>query len=74
MSVVELLKIVQTLPPRERQKFVRAVLALDEDVPTQPPKITSRVKWPNVEARARRIFGDRVLPNLVLLEREEAAF
>jgi hypothetical protein len=74
MSVVELLKIVQALPPRERQKFVLAVLALDEDVPTRPPKITSRVKWPNVEARAKRIFGDRVLPNLILLEREEAAF
>ncbi len=74
MSVVELLKQVQALPPRERQKFVLAVLALEEEVPTRPPKITSHVKWPNVEARAKRIFGDRVLPNLILLEREEAAF
>lgn len=74
MSVVELLKQVQALPPRERQKFVLAVLALEEDAPTRPPKITRRVKWPNVEARAKRIFGDRVLPNLILLEREEAAF
>jgi len=32
------------------------------------------VKWPDVEARAKRIFGDRVLPNLVLVEREETAF
>jgi hypothetical protein len=32
-----------------------------------------RVKWPDVEARARRIFGDRKLPNLVLMEREEEA-
>jgi len=74
MSVVELLKQVQALPPRERQKFVLAVLTLEEDVPPRPPKITRRVKWPNVEARAKRIFGDRVLPNLILLEREEAAF
>jgi hypothetical protein len=74
MSVVELLKQVQALPSRERQKFVLAVLTLEEDVPPRPPKITRRVKWPNVEARAKRIFGDRVLPNLILLEREEAAF
>jgi hypothetical protein len=31
------------------------------------------VTWPDIEARAKRIFGDPVLPNLVLLEREEAA-
>ena len=30
-----------------------------------------RVEWPDVQARTKRIFGDRVLPNLVLLEREE---
>ena len=35
---------------------------------------TKRVKWPDVEARAKRIFGKRVLPNLVLLEREESPF
>jgi hypothetical protein len=74
MSVDELLKQVQALPPRQRQKFVRAVLALEEEVPARTPKITRRVKWPNVEARAKRIFGDRVLPNLILLEREEAPF
>lgn len=74
MSVAELLKQVQALPPRERQKFLRAVLALEEEVPTRPPKIARRVQWPDVEARAKHIFGDRVLPNLILLEREEAAF
>jgi hypothetical protein len=29
------------------------------------------VTWPDVEVRGRRIVGDRVLPNLVLLERGE---
>ena len=37
-------------------------------------KKAKQVKWPDVEARAKRIFGDRRLPNLVLLEREERAF
>jgi hypothetical protein len=31
---------------------------------------TKRVKWPDIEARAKRIFGNRMLPNLVLLDRE----
>ena len=74
MSAIELLKQVKALPPRERQKFVRAILTLEEDATHPATAKARRVKWPDVEARARRIFGERVLPNLVLLEREEAAF
>ena len=73
MSAVELLKQVRALPSRERQKFVLSVLALEEGAPARIEKTTRRVKWPDVEARAKRIFGNRVLPNLVLLEREESA-
>jgi hypothetical protein len=47
---------------------------LEEESPFSPSKQTKRVAWPDVEARAKRIFGDRVLPNLVLLEREENPF
>jgi hypothetical protein len=74
MSVVELLKHVKALPPREREKLFLAILALDEEAPAPSKGKTARVKWPDVEARAKRIFGNRVLPNLVLLEREEAPF
>lgn len=74
MSAVELLKQVKTLSARERQRFLVEILTLEEAEPPPPAARTQRVKWPDVEARARRIFGDRVLPNLVLLEREEAAF
>jgi len=73
MSAVELLEKVKSLPAREREKFLWAVLALD-DKPTARAKIaTQRAQWPDVEARAKRTFGRRVLPNLVLWEREEAA-
>ena len=72
MSALELLKQVKGMPAREREKFLRAVLTLEEKSPAHSGGKTRRVKWPDVEARARRIFGDRVLPNLVLLEREEA--
>lgn len=71
MSTGELLKQVKALPRRERQKVFRAILALEEDEQAQRPIKTKRVKWPDVEARAKRIFGNNVLPNLVLLDREE---
>jgi hypothetical protein len=74
MSATELLRQVQALPARERRKFVMAVLAMTEDAPARARKPNRRVKWPDVEARAKRIFGNRVLPNLILLERDEAEF
>jgi hypothetical protein len=74
MSVVELIKQVKALPEREREKVFLAILALEEESPAHPKGKAPRVKWPDVQARARRIFGDRVLPNLVLLEREESRF
>jgi hypothetical protein len=69
MSTSELLKRVKALPRRERQKVFETILALEEIEPH--PAKTKRVKWPDVEARAKRIFDDRILPNLLQLEREE---
>ena len=74
MSAVELLNQVKALPRRERQKFVTSILKLEEETTSQSSGRKKRVKWPDVEARAKRIFGERVFPRLVLLEREEAAF
>lgn len=74
MSVAELIKQVAALPAREREKVFLAILALDEESLTPRPKRAKRVAWPDVEARAKKIFRDRVLPNLVLLEREENPF
>jgi hypothetical protein len=74
MRATELFKQVKALPPRERRKFVLAVLTLEEETTGRTTSKARRVKWPDVEARAWRTFGKRVLPNLVLLEREEAAF
>jgi len=72
MSTAELVEQVKALPARERRKFVEIILTLEEDLTpsTEPPE---RVKWPDVEARAKRIFGNKIMPNLVLLEREESS-
>ena len=72
MSTAELVEQVKALPARERRRFVEIILTLEEDLTpsTEPPE---RVKWPDVEARAKRIFGNKIMPNLVLLEREESS-
>jgi hypothetical protein len=71
VSAVQLLKEVQARPPNERQRFVFALLDCEETALSAPAGRSKRVKWPDVQARARRIFGKRVFPNLVLLERSE---
>lgn len=70
MSAVELLKQVEALPARERERFLLALLKL-ETKPSDAKRKSRRVKWPDIEARTKRIFGERVFPNLVLLERQE---
>ena len=57
---------------RQRERLLREMLALEEKSRARPSRGRStRVTWPDVAARAKRIVGDRVLPNLVLLERGE---
>ena len=73
MSAIELVKQVQALPTRERERFFLAILMLEEE-PGRPNRKPKPLHWPDVEVRAKRIFGNRLLPNLVLLEREESAF
>lgn len=73
MSTVELLRHVKALPARDRQRFVLAVLRLEDPAPRSGRRPVGRVLWPDVEARARQIFGGAALPNLVLMEREESA-
>lgn len=70
MSARELLRQVRALNARERERFLDAVFAME----TKPPRASvksRRVKWPDVEKRTKRVLGNRVLPNLVLLERDE---
>jgi hypothetical protein len=72
MTAVELLREVAALPARERERFLLPLLKL-EAKPPDAKRRSWRVKWPDIEARARRIFGKRVFPNLVALERQEEA-
>ena len=73
MSLSQLLKHVKALPARERERLLREILVLEERSRAVRPSRgdETRVTWPDVEVRGRRIVGDGVLPNLVLLERGE---
>jgi len=70
MSANEVLEQVEALPPRERRKFFAHVH--DFETASQAPpngKQKRRIRWPDAAARQRRIFGDKVLPNVVFLAR-----
>jgi hypothetical protein len=70
MSTAELVEQVKALPTRERRRLIEIILQLEEDS-TATSTSPRRIKWPDIEARAKRIFGNRTVPNLVLMERGE---
>jgi Cys-tRNA synthase (O-phospho-L-seryl-tRNA:Cys-tRNA synthase) len=75
MSANEVLEQVKALPPRERRKFFACVHELETTIDSKlNGKRKRRVRWPDAAARRRRIFGDRILPNLVLLAREQERY
>jgi hypothetical protein len=67
------MKRVKALPTRDRERLLRELLTLEDEATARlsSRRGTRPVRWPDVEARVKRILGDRVLPNLVLLERGE---
>jgi hypothetical protein len=75
MSATEMLDQVKALPPRERRKFFDCVRELEMEIELGPAAVRNhRVRWPDAAGRRRRIFGDKVLPNLVLLAREQERY
>lgn len=70
MSAAELLEKVKQLPEPERRAFARLFQEIEREagLPSSRPP----VKWPDIQARQRRILGSRVLPeNPVLAARRE---
>lgn len=75
MSATELLKQVKALPPAEQQKFFERVQRLEEELSAATSKREPRrVRWPDGQARREKIFGKKVLPNIVLMAREEERY
>lgn len=76
MSAAEMLEQVKLLPPDERRRLLDGLLALEEDGNGEVSKNrTERVVWPDARERLRKIFGERVLSeNIVLAAREEEPY
>jgi len=75
MGANEVLEHVKALPPRERRKFFARVHELETALEIEPAARRNRpIRWPDAAARRRRILGDKVLPNLVLLAREQERY
>ena len=83
MTVQALLKEIRQLRADELRLVAAELVRLDEErsqshspttkTRTEPtPKNGLTVHWPDRTARRREIFGDAVLPNLVLEEREQS--
>jgi antitoxin (DNA-binding transcriptional repressor) of toxin-antitoxin stability system len=60
------LRAGQTVELRERDQTIARI------VPAGPP--AQRREWPDFEARRKKLFGDRVLPNAVIEERKRARY
>ena len=73
MSATELIEEAKKLPTAERGRLIESLLALndDESDSTEP---THKTPWPDTLERAKRIFGDKLLPNFVLEERESSPY
>ncbi len=56
------LRAGKTIELRDRDRLIAKIVP-ENELPKKP------VKWPDFEARAREVLGDRVLPNVVLEDR-----
>jgi hypothetical protein len=65
---------VKALRPCEKRKFLRSVPELEEGLAVRKRSAKNPVRWADAETRRRRIFGGQVLPNLVLMARQEERF
>jgi hypothetical protein len=75
-KVQEIESALRELPPQDKWEVARWLLdELDETTGHQPDVTATNgghtPTLPDYAARRRRIFGDKVLPNMVLLARAE---
>jgi antitoxin (DNA-binding transcriptional repressor) of toxin-antitoxin stability system len=55
------LRAGKTVELRERDKLIARIVPEQEN--------TKQVEWPDFEARRKKLFGDRVFPNVILEDR-----
>ena len=55
------LRAGKTVELRERDKLIARIVPEQEN--------TKQVEWPDFEARRKKLFGDRIFPNVILEDR-----
>ena len=72
-TVTEMRDALKQLPVQEAQNIAQWLQEyLERQGDTQTPSVSqTRLRLPDYAARRRMIFGDKVLPNMVLLGREQ---
>ena len=77
MSTIQLISELKALPARERARVIRAAMPATNPAGRatgKRQKPQARVTWPDLTELKRKVYGNRRLPNLVLLEREEGRY
>jgi hypothetical protein len=72
LNAIQLLEEVKKLPSKEREELIDSLLELELEPKGNSNETT--IVWPDIEARARLIFGESVFPNMVLEERNSRPF
>ena len=73
MSLPEIESAVDKLPREDQErlrKFLNDRLRIPAPKAVAAPE--SKPQWPDFAARVRKIYGDKVMPNMVLAERDES--
>ena len=72
VSATELLEQLKVLPPEQQAAFAQQFEQWQAHNGDAGPH--SKVQWPDPRPRHQRIFGEKVIPNMVLVGREEERY
>ena len=64
-------KVLEWVAAGEEVTVLKRTHPVARICPPRPAEVADKVKLPDFEARAKAVFGDRVIPNAVVREREE---
>lgn len=77
MRNAQLIAKLKALPASERERVIRAAMPGATPAGHTTRKnatATRKTNWPDLSEMKRKAFGERMVPNMVLLEREEARY
>jgi hypothetical protein len=75
-TLAEVETAVEALPRNDQEALLHFLSArLRKETPNRKPRRVEgavQPEWPDFEARLRAIYGDKVMPSMVLAERDQS--